>query len=332
MTPSEANTLPASVERSADLLALLRKHQHFLVTSHARPDGDAIGSALGLMHLLDGMGKRVEVAFADAIPVIYRSLPGADRIHSTDPPSLPAEAPEVAILLECDSIERTGYASLPAGMTVNIDHHLSGRPFADWNWIDPNACAVGSMLYDFAVAARLPITAAAATCLYTAVLTDTGSFTFPCTTSATFALAGHLVECGADAHHIAQDVYFSNPEGKVRILGAALSGIVVQGVLAWTTITLRDMHAAGAAASDCEGVVNYLIGIAGMQAAVVFRELPDAGWRASLRSKDSLDVAAVAERFGGGGHQNASGCTLGSAPGSGRDDLLAALRASLAQG
>lgn len=325
----EASTQTTSAEKCAELLTLLREHEHFLLTSHARPDGDAIGSALGLMHLLEDMGKRVDVAFADPIPVIYHSLPGAERIHHTDPPSLPDTRPEVAILLECDSIERSGYAAIPAGFTINIDHHLSGRAFADWNWVDPGACAVGSMLYEFAVAGRLPISAAAATCLYTAVLTDTGSFTFPCTTSATFALAGHLVDCGADAHHIAQEVYFSNPEGKVRILGSALSGIIVQDALAWTVITLCDMQTAGASVSDSEGVVNYLIGIAQVQAAVVFRELAGGGWRASLRSKDRVDVAAVAECFHGGGHQNASGCTLSGRPGFAIDDLLAAMKAAL---
>ncbi len=316
------------------LFTLLREREHFLLTSHARPDGDAIGSALGLMHLLDAMGKRVDVAFADPIPAIYRGLPGMKRIRAPlqaeDPATLPPTVPDAVILLECDSIERSGFAAIPAGFTINIDHHQSGRNFADWNWIDPNACAVGSMIYDFAVACALPIGTAAATCLYTAVLTDTGSFTFPCTTSATFALAGHLLDCGAKAYDVAEAMYFSNPESKVRILGAALSGMIVEGSLAWTVITLADIRAAEATISDCEGVVNYLIGIAGIEAAAVFRELPDGiGWRASLRSKGKLDVAAVAEIFGGGGHHSASGCTLAGGEGPILDDVLTALKAAL---
>src|SRR5580700_7219666 len=205
----------SQLESIAALLTLIRERQSFLITSHARPDGDAIGSAVGLMHLLDAMGKDVQVAFADPIPLIYGYLPGVKRITH----SLPATLPDAAILLECDSIERSGFTSIPAGLTVNIDHHKSGRRFAGFNWIDPEASAVGAMIYDLAVASGVNISAALATCLYTAVLTDTGSFTYSATTAKTFALAEHLVASGANAHQIAQAVYFSNPPSKIRVLG-----------------------------------------------------------------------------------------------------------------
>src|SRR5580698_6490417 len=174
----------------ARILRIICDHESFLITSHARPDGDAIGSALGLMHLLDGMGKRVTVAFADPIPVIYRCLPGVERIQVALPVATPA--PDAAMLLECDGFERTGFERqafdrMGAGLTINIDHHLSGKTFANFNWIDPEACAVGAMIHDLAVASGSEITADMATCLYTAVLTDTGSFTYPSTVAATFA-------------------------------------------------------------------------------------------------------------------------------------------------
>ncbi len=329
--PTELDTNSRTQRLPQQLLRLIQERQHFLVTSHARPDGDAIGSALGMMHLLETLGKKVDVAFADTIPGIYRALPGANRIRTAQP----AKMPEAAILLECDSIGRTGYTAIPAAFTINIDHHQSGRNFADWNWIEPEACAVGSMLYDFAMAAGLTITPDAATCLYAAVLTDTGSFTFPCTTSATFALASHLLECGADATEVADNIYFCNPEAKIRILGEALHRMVVDGPLAWTTITLRDMQRAGATVADCEGVVNYLIGIAGVQAAVVLREIapPDGSvaFRCSLRSKGAVDVSLVAEGFGGGGHTNASGCTVSGSAEAAIPAVLAALGKSLIQ-
>jgi phosphoesterase RecJ-like protein len=298
----------------AALLPLLHARESFVVTSHARPDGDAIGSALGLMHLLDGMGKRVTVAFADPIPVIYRGLPGVERIQVALPVATPV--PDAAILLECDGFERTGFERaafdrMGAGLTINIDHHLSGKTFASFNWIDPEACAVGAMIYDLAVASGTEITADMATCLYTAVLTDTGSFTYPSTVAATFALAEHLVKRGADANRIAQAVYFSNPPSKIRLLGAALGNMQIEGSVSWSWITQAEMARAGAEVEDCEGVVNYLIGIAGVEAAVFLRELPSRKeFRLSLRSKGEVDVAQVAERFGGGGHRNASGCTL----------------------
>ena len=306
---------PAELDRAesiAALLTLLRARQSFLVTSHARPDGDAIGSALGLMHLLEAMGKQVTVAFADPIPAPFHCLGGVERIVNT----LPQNSPDGVILLECDRLERSGFgladfAALNAAMAINIDHHLSGRAFADFNWIDPAACAVGLMIYDVAIASAVTISPQMAGCLYAAVLTDTGSFTFASTNAATFACAEHLLESGADANAIAQSIYFSNPPGKVRLLGIALSNMQIDGAVCWSSITLEEMQRAGATVEDCEGVVNYLIGIVGVQAAVLLRQTTaPQEFRLSLRSKGDVDVAAVANHFGGGGHRNASGCTL----------------------
>jgi len=312
----------------AALLTLIRERQSFLITSHARPDGDAIGSAVGLMHLLDALGKDVQVAFADPIPLIYGYLPGVTRIVH----SLPTEPPDAAILLECDSIARTGFDYIPAKLTINIDHHKSGRDFADFNWIDSQASAVGAMLYDLAVASGVEISAAMATCLYTAVLTDTGSFTYSATTAKTFALAEHLVASGANAHEIAQAIYFSNPPSKIRVLGLALNNMVLDGEVAHAWITQEEMARAGAVPEDCEGVVNYLIGIAGIETAAFLRELPavngELEYRTSLRSKGSVDVSAVAERFGGGGHRNASGCTLPGPLDTARARVVAELHAA----
>ncbi len=169
------------------LLPLLREHDSFLVTSHARPDGDAVGSALGAMHLLESMGKQVTVAFADPIPRPFAALAGAERIVHEQP----AARADVALVLECDSIERTGFASLAGALVVNIDHHHSGTNFAAVNWIDPHAPAVGAMIYDLAVASGAALTPALACCLYAAVLTDTVGFTLPTTTAETFDLERH---------------------------------------------------------------------------------------------------------------------------------------------
>src|SRR5471032_3030988 len=149
----------SQIESITALLSLLRERQSFLITSHTRPDGDAIGSAVGLMHLLEAVGKDVQVVFADPIPLIYGYLPGVMRITHT----LPATPPDAAILLECDSIERAGFDHIPAHLTINIDHHKSGRHFAGFNWIDQEASAVGAMVYDLAVASGVGISAAMAT-------------------------------------------------------------------------------------------------------------------------------------------------------------------------
>jgi phosphoesterase RecJ-like protein len=317
-----------NTESIAALLNLLQERQSFLLTSHARPDGDAIGSTLGLMHLLDGLGKDVTVVFADPIPLIYHQLPGVERIVH----ELPAIAPDAAILLECGSVERSGFDRIPAAFSINIDHHQSSKPFASFNWIDPHACAVGAMVYDLAIAAAADITSAMATCLYTAVLTDTGSFTYSSTVASTFALAEHLLQRGADANRIAQAVYFSNPPSKLRLLGLALNNLHLDGEVAWSSITLDEMARAGADVEDCEGVVNYLIGIAGIETAVFLREfnggLAVQQLRLSLRSKGEVDVARIAERFGGGGHRNASGCTLDGPLASAVTRIVSALHAA----
>jgi bifunctional oligoribonuclease and PAP phosphatase NrnA len=307
------------------LLDLLQTHKSFVITSHVRPDGDAIGSTLGFMHLLEAMGKRASVVFCDAIPDIYRSLPGVERISR----QIPDIAFDAAIILECDSLDRSNFCleefeALRSVVTINIDHHTSGRIFADFNWIDPDAPAVGSMIYDLALASGTLISPAMATCLYVALLTDTGSFVYSAVTASTFGMAEHLVECGANPHDIAQAVLFSNPPAKVRLLGAALSNLHIESLcssfkdasnhspqVAWCAVSLNDMETAGADIEDCEGVVSYLIGIAGVEAAVFLREVPSrTGYRLSIRSKGALDIARVAEHFGGGGHRNASGCSI----------------------
>jgi phosphoesterase RecJ-like protein len=217
---------------------------------------------------------------------------------------------ETAIILECDSVQRTRLTGLDRQYLINIDHHVSGRPFADINWIDPCACATAELVYRLAQQAGVTITPEIATCLYTAVLTDTGSFSFSGTNQRTFALAQELVRNGADPVHIAQNVYFSNPTSKMRLLGAALTKLRREGPLSWMHVTRDDMEQCGALDEDCEGLVNYALGIAGVEVAVFFRELAGGRFRVSLRSKGAVNVACVAQHFGGGGHECASGCSV----------------------
>jgi len=295
-----------------DLLAAFRSHPSFILASHTRPDGDAIGSVLALAEVLDQLGCQADVVFADPIPSSYSTLPNIGRIHHT--PSANDVDPTgttPAILLECDSIVRTGLLGLEGRTLINIDHHASGRPFASVNWIDEHACAVAAMVYHVAVAANVDITPSMATCIYAGILSDTGTFTYSSTTADTFAMVHHLAACGANPSRIARDIYLSNPASKIRLLGIALSNLQCDDDLAWTWVTSEDMDRIGAVAEDCEGVVNYLISIAGVESAVFLREVANADqFRLSIRSKGETDVARIAERFGGGGHRNASGCTL----------------------
>lgn len=311
------------------LLEAFRAERTFLLTSHARPDGDAVGSVLALALILEQLGCDAHIVLADPVPYIYRNLPGVSRIRTT--PTIQGEYPGVtAILLECDGVERTGLLGLEGRRLINIDHHASGRPFGVVNWIDENACAVAAMVYRIAIAAGVTITPDLATCIYTAILSDTGSFTYAGTTADTFALAHDLALKGANPSGVARDVYFSNPASKIRLLGAALSNMQCEGTVAWTWVTAEEMDRAGAAVEDCEGVVNYLVSIAGVESAVFLRELPSAHqFRLSIRSKGQLDVARIAEQFGGGGHRSASGCTLDGPLGVATERILTQIRNGL---
>ena len=299
----EAATLAALHDR-------LRAGERFLVTSHARPDGDAVGSVLATGDLLRQMGKRADLVLADPVPSVYRALPGANRIRQAS--TLAKNTYDGAIILECDSTARTGLAGWAGLPLINVDHHVTGTRYAELNWIDPEACAVAAMVFRAALAMGIHVSPEMATCLYAAVLTDTGAFTYPGTSADTFSLAHDLIRRGAQADTVARDVLYSQPPARLQLLGLALSRMRVQGPFAWTYVTQNDLLNHNATDEDTEGTVNYLISMAGVEAAVFFRELPGepSRHRLSLRSKSSLDVSAVAALHGGGGHRNAAGCTV----------------------
>jgi len=290
-----------------EVLNHIKLRRRFVLTSHARPDGDAVGSALACGEILRSMGKEADVVLRDGVPRIYQPLPFAEKVMQAERVNGDYEA---AIVLECDSIQRTRLEGLEQHFLINIDHHTSGRPFAQVNWIDPEAVATGEMVYKLARGAEVKITPEIATCIYTAVLTDTGSFMFEGTNEHTFELARELVLAGANPARCARNIYFGHSTAKMRLLGAALSNLHREGSVAWISVTRDQMEHTGAKEEDCEGLVNYALSIQDVEVAAFFRELPDGRYRVSLRSKGQLNVAAIAEQFGGGGHACASGCAL----------------------
>jgi phosphoesterase RecJ-like protein len=307
----------------AEVLNQIGRRTRFVLTSHARPDGDAIGSILACMQILRSMGKQADVFLFDGVPQIYRPLPFADSVVQT---SRVHENYEAAVILECDSLQRTRIEGLDRHYLISIDHHASARPFADVNWIDPHACATAEMIFRLACEAGIKLSPEIATCLYTAILTDTGSFGYAGTSERTFVLAQELVRAGADPVAIAQNVYFSNPTAKMRLLGAALNNLHRDGALAWMYVTRADMERTGALEEHSEGLVNYALAIEGVEVALYFRELTDHRYRVSLRSKGTVSVAMVAEKFGGGGHECASGCSLDGPLSVATERVLAQLR------
>jgi phosphoesterase RecJ-like protein len=283
--------------------AVCSRHR-WVVTSHGRPDGDAVGSVLGCVQILRAMGKYADGFLADGVPFIYRGLPGAATLGSG-----PVDASNFdgAIVLECDSLERTHLAGLGGLFTINLDHHDTSAEYADLNYIVPAAAAAAELVHRLAVVAGVAITPEIATCLYTAVLADTGSFCYSGTRAQTFAFAREMVLAGADPAAIAQQVYFSNPVSKMLLLGRALSNLHCDKGISWMHVSEADMIASGATEQDCEGLVNWALSINGIEATAFFREISGSNYRVSLRSKGRIDVARIAQTFGGGGHACASG-------------------------
>ena len=328
-TADSANHLKSADARIEAILKVMREGERFLVCSHSGPDGDAVGSMLAMGMLLEQMGKRVGLVCPDRIPVVFRSLPGADKIVK----ALRVRGPyDAVILLECDGVERTGLKGLEKFFQVNIDHHASGVEFADLNWIENEAACVGEMVYRLYRAAGIKPSAEAANCIYATVLTDTGGFIYGGTRASTFELARELTLAGADPIKIAQEVYFSTPMSRLLLLGAALHNLHREGRLAWLWVTHQDMVRSCAVEEDCEGIVNHALSIAEVEAAVFLRELEEKRVRVSLRSKGRINVAAIAERLGGGGHENASGCTLDGPLARAREQIVRELRAALESG
>ncbi len=232
-------------------------------------------------------------------------------------------------MLECDGLARTGLQGLEKFFIINIDHHATGIEYANVNWIEPHATCVGEMVHRLFLAAGVEITPEAATSIYTSVLTDTGGFIYGATRASTFELARDLTLAGADPIRIAQQVYFSKPIAKLLLLGAALQNLHREGRLAWLWVTHNDMVRSCAAEEDCEGIANYALSIAGVEASAFLREGTENRLFASLRSKGRINVAAIAERLGGGGHANASGCVLAGPLARAREEIVEALRGGL---
>jgi phosphoesterase RecJ-like protein len=314
------------VNSLAEVVQAVQSRQRWVVTSHARPDGDAVGSVLGCVQILRAMGLHADAFLGDGIPFLYRTLPGAVELRTgpVDPASY-----DGVLILECSNLERTGLSGIDGLFSINIDHHETGAEYADVNFIVPTAAAAAELVYWLAQAASVPITPAIATCLYTALLTDTGSFCFSSTGAPTFAFAREMVLAGADPASIAQQVYFSNPASKMHLLGRALANLQCEGPISWMHVSQADMAAAGASGEDCEGLVNWALGIHGIEATAFFREIPGGQYRVSLRSKGRIDVARIAQSFGGGGHLCASGLAIAGPLEAVRDQVLTALRHAL---
>ena len=291
---------------------------NIVLATHVRPDGDALGSLLGFADILKGMGKRVVCYLEEPVSDRYSFLPHRDQVE-TDLDRVSAFARDcgtnvMAICLDCGDLSRLGKSG-PELKKIHpllvIDHHQGNNGFGDLAWIEPHRSSTGEMIYDLAVEMGAAVSKEAADCLYTAIVTDTGSFQYDSTTDHTFAVAGNLVACGVQPAAISQSLYDNATFGRLQLMQRVLATLesFFDDQVGVIRVTREMLLATGTTLEDCEGLINLPRSVSGVRASVFLKEGDEArkNVSVSLRAKGDCDVAVVAAKFGGGGHRNAAG-------------------------
>ncbi|HOD67705.1 MAG TPA: bifunctional oligoribonuclease/PAP phosphatase NrnA [candidate division Zixibacteria bacterium] len=312
-----------------ELRALLERSRRVLVVAHVEPDGDAIGSLLACGACLRNLGKETVLVRESEIPSKYRFLRGAGEIRPVD--ALPVDlAIDTAVVLECPTLDRVGRAArfLTDGVRIiNIDHHRESGDFGAVNWIDPTKSSVGEMLFELYEAFGCEITPEVAEQLYTAIMTDTGRFRYPSTSPRTMEIVGRLIAAGADPKAIADNVYYRLSVSTMRLTGMVLASIEFhdRDRLCLLTLTQEMLEAAGAGLSESDGLVDFTLFTDTAEVGALLKEVDEDRTRVSLRSRDAVNVAALAAQYGGGGHFNAAGCTMPYGLARAREEIIRVL-------
>jgi bifunctional oligoribonuclease and PAP phosphatase NrnA len=301
-------TTTATETGKEQIAAEIRKRQRFVVVSHARPDGDAIGSSLAMAFALKRLGKEARVVSKDPPPPPLLVFPGVTDIEVVSEVGDPGDA---VIVMECGDLKRTGITGLDRGFVINIDHHPGNTMFGAVNWFDLSAAACGEMVCEVIEELGVPLTPEIATHLYVAILTDTGSFHYSNITPRTFDISRRCVEAGVNPQWVARSIFDSNNLGRLKLFGAVLSKMELDatGRIATVWVDQQLAHDCGGTYEDTEGLINLPLTVKEIVGVVFFKENGPNDWRISMRSKGDVDVNAVAKEFGGGGHKNASGCS-----------------------
>ena len=315
--------------------ALMLGAGRIALLAHEHPDGDALGSALGLAHVLRGLGKNCVVACADPAPALYAFLPGVTEVQT----DLGDEAFDLVVALDAGELSRYGAlyerhrAFLDQAQVVNIDHHVTSEGCGQVNIIDVASAATAEIITLMLMQPGVALSRDAAVCLLTGIITDTRAFEFSATTPRTLEAAAHLMRAGAVPAEIVKPVYRINPLPKVRLWGQVLSAVesALDGRLVWAFLTVEMLQKSGATADLDDGLPSYLIDIQGAQIAALFKEHVDGFPRVSLRTVHPYDAAAMAAHFGGGGHVRAAGFTFQGTLAEARQEVLAYVEGQLEQ-
>jgi phosphoesterase RecJ-like protein len=319
---------PPRVPDASRLRGMLHDAQRILLVSHVSPDGDAIGSLLGLGALLQAQGKDLTLACEDPVPEVYCYLPGSERVVRQA-----TGAYDLVISLDCSDERRMGTVFDPAATSaplINIDHHVTNTYFGDLNWVDPSSVATTQMILSLADEIGWQITQPVALCLLTGLVTDTRSFRTSNVDVPAMEAALRLMARGATLSEITRRALDQRPLASIRLWGQAIDGLILEDGILWTEVT-RSMRRRWALGENGDsGLANFLSGVREANVIIVFTERENGTVDVGMRSVPGYDVASPALRLGGGGHPQAAGCTLEGDLARVRDLVLAEVRHSLA--
>lgn len=336
MSPESPPVTAARAAAAHDIAAALTAGARVVMTTHVNADGDGVGSEVGLFHLLKARGLRPVIANPTPIPERFRSIVprGVDR---TEHAHREIEQADLVVVLDIGDLGRLGDLAGPVAHrgvpVICIDHHVSpGTLPPGPRLVAPEATATAELVHDLAVANAWPITPDVARALYVGILMDTGGFRFSNTTPRALRVAAALLEVGVDPETIYEHVYASAPEGRVRLTAEVLQTLVVEAErgLAWVTVPGGALERHRATPDDLDGIVEFPRSIAGVTLALMFRPLAGGRVKVSFRSMGEVDVAALAQRFGGGGHHKAAGASFDGPMVEVQERVLAAAREYLA--
>jgi len=296
-----------------EIASQLLRYNYLVLAGHAIPDGDCIGSMLGLQSALQTLGKKVEMILEDPVPAIYHYLPNWEGIK---PPVVTEQQGFAAVYLDCsdqcrvsDEVRQVLQNAL---VTINIDHHLGNSLFGDYNYVNPEAAATAEIIYELLHIMQAPITEDVANCLYAGIIMDTGRFMNSNTTSLTMKIASELLKKGASVDLARNNLFESKPLPEILLLKHALGHLTLSedGKIASMWLTLEEVKQAGAMHYHPEGIINYTRMIAGVEVGLLFREVDIDQVKVGFRSRGTVDVASLAREFGGGGHRLAAGASF----------------------
>lgn len=296
----------------SDIARFLLACNHVGIATHVMPDGDAIGSVLAIALALEKKGLHPVVIKNDIVPRKYLFLPGQHLVkeYSQAPSDLDA-----LVVLDCGDLERLGEAKELTDRSktvINIDHHISNTLFGSYNLVDTNAAAAAEIVYQLIKLMGVEIDLDIGTCLYTAIIADTGGFKYDNTTPVTHAIAGEMISIGVNVSHVARRVFNNRTLSQTRLIGKAIDSLDIYhgGKTAVMCITRDTIEETGSSYHEVEGVIEYARDIEGVEVAVLIKEIGENHYRVGFRSKVYVDVSEIASHFGGGGHRKASGCTV----------------------